>query len=398
MLSRASQSTFVKLITYGAFLSFFLFGFVDNLKGPTLPNLLDDLDLSYSLGGTIVLGAYLGFLLATLATGPLSDVAGKHVVILVACACLFVGMIGYSIASTFWMLTLAMTVVGLGMGALEVGGNLIIVDLHHEDKGRYLNLLAFFHGIGSMIVPLYAGQLLSAGVSWRSIYQSGTLIVVLIFVYFLLVQYPKAGTSDNNKLDIRKLGKSAFSGEMILFYFVIAVYVASEIGVGAWLVEFLQNAKSQSLVTSTLFLSLFFGAITAGRFVGSFLVERIGYLKSMLYASLASVVCAAIGTFAPSALAFFLPLTGLFFSIIFPTITAAVSDLHRENVGTILGLLFTFGGVGGMLGPWTIGIFSDWLGIQAGFGLVVVFCIGMSITFGLLVGKRQQIEFSTEPT
>jgi FHS family glucose/mannose:H+ symporter-like MFS transporter len=390
------QSTAVKLMTYGAFLAFFLFGFADNLKGPTLPALLEDLNFSYSLGGTIVLGSYLGFLVATLSTGPLSDVAGKKVVIFVACGCLLAGIAGYTVSSTFWVLALAMTVVGLGLGSLELGGNLIIVDLHRRDRGRFLNLLAFFHGVGSMVAPLYAGQLLDVGVSWRRIYQSGTLVVLVLFVYFLLVRYPQTGGSKQNKLDVKALGKSAFTGQMILYYVVIAVYVAAEIGIGAWLVEFLQKAKSQSVMMSSLSLSLFFGAITVGRFVGSFLVERVGYLKSMLGASLASVVCAAVGTFAPSPLAFFLPLTGLFFSIIFPTATAAVSDLHKENVGTILGLLFTFGGVGGMLGPWIIGVLSDWIGIQMGFGMIAVFCAGTSITFGLLI--REQKVRSRSPT
>ena len=172
----------------------------------------------------------------------------------------------------------------------------------------------------------------------------------------------------------------------------------SEIGFGAWLVEFLQQARSQSVTTSTLFLSLFFGAITVGRLIGSFLVERIGYLRSALYAASASVVCVAIGTFAPPVLVIFLPLTGLFFSIIFPTVTAAVSDLHKENVGTILGLLFTFGGIGGMLGPWTIGIFSDWMGIQTGFGIVSVFCVGMSVIFGLLVTRQKRTGSPIEQT
>jgi len=123
--------------------------------------------------------------------------------------------------------------------------------------------------------------------------------------------------------------------------------------------------------------------------VGSFFVERIGYLRIMLYVSIASVVCLALGTFAPPALAFFLPLTGLFFSIIFPTITAAVSDLHTENMGTILGLLFTFAGVGGMLGPWIMGFLSDWGGIGMGFGMILVFCIAMCAALLLLIRRRQ---------
>ena len=388
MTPKTSQSTLVKLSTYGAFLAFFLFGFTDNLKGPTLPTLLEELNLSYSSGGTILLGAYLGFLIATLSTGPLSDVAGKKMPLFVACGCLTLGLFAYSNSSRFWMLTAAMTVAGVGIGSLEVGANLIIVDLHRQDRGRYLNILAFFHGIGAMVAPFYAGQMLNAGVSWRRIYQSALLIVVTLFAYSVLVRYPKTGKSEENKFDLKKLGKSALGGEMILFYVVIAVYVAAEIGIGAWLVEFLQQAKSQSVVMSSLFLSLFFGAITAGRFVGSFLVERIGYLRSMLFAALASVVCIGIGTFGPASLSFFFPLAGLFFSIIFPTLTAAVSDLHKENVGTILGLLFTFAGLGGMLGPWAIGVLSDLAGIQMGFGMILVFCVGMSIVFGLLVQRR----------
>lgn len=379
----------VRAITFGAFLAFFLFGFSDNLKGATFPVLLDELGFSYALGGTILLASYFGFLIATLITGPLTDLAGKKIVIFLACGSLLIGMFGFSTASTFWALIVAMFIMGLGLGALEVGANLIIVDVHREDKGRYLNLLAFFHGIGSMVAPLFAGQMLVAGFSWRSIYQLGLGLVLLVLIYFLIVKYPRTDNKQSNKLDFRELGKSAFSQEMILFYAGMIAYVAAEIGIGAWLVEFLQNAKSQSVSQSTFYLALFFGAITAGRFIGSFLVARASYLKSMLFAGLAAMICVAIGTFASVGLAVFLPLAGFFFSIIFPTFTAAVSDRYQENVGTILGLLFTFAGLGGMLGPWIIGLASDWLGIQVGFGVVLVFLVVMNISLGLL-GRKQK--------
>jgi len=65
------------LITAGAFFAFFLFGFTDNLKGPTLPAPLTDLHFSYAQGGTLLFAAYVGFLIATLFTGVLADLAGK---------------------------------------------------------------------------------------------------------------------------------------------------------------------------------------------------------------------------------------------------------------------------------------------------------------------------------
>ena len=388
MNSNQISSKLVRAITIGAFFAFFIFGFSDNLKGATLPVLLDDLSFSYTYGGTILLLSYLGFLIATLVTGPLSDIMGKKAVIFLASTCLLIGMLGYSVASSFFMLSVAMFIVGLGLGALEIGSNLIIVDVHRENKGRYLNLLAFFHGLGSMIAPLYAGQMLVLGFSWRSVYQFSLGLVLLLLVYFLLTKYPRVENSQENKIDFKKIGKSAFSARMLLFYAGITTYVAAEIGIGAWLVEFLQGAKAQSVSQSTFYLALFFGTVTAGRFIGSFFVSRIGYIKSMLFAGVISVLFVGIGAFTSPALAVFLPLAGFFFSIIFPTLTAAVSDIHQENQGTILGLLFTFAGVGGMLGPWAVGLFSDWFGMQSGFGIILALLIGMNIFFGLLLKKE----------
>jgi MFS transporter, FHS family, glucose/mannose:H+ symporter len=372
------QTSSVRLITIGSFLSFFLFGWVDNLKGPTLPPLLREVGLTYSQGGTLVLAAYVGFLVATLLTGVLSDKAGNKAVMFVACACLLPGMFGYGSAYRFGWLLAAMTAIGLGIGSIEVGGNLIIVDLYTQQKGRYLNLLAFFHGAGSMLAPLYAGQMLSRGFSWRLTYHLSLGLVGVLALYFLAIRYPRKATAQSHALDLAHLGASAFTPDMLLYYGLIAIYVAAEIGFGAWLVEFLQQVKGQSVLVSSVSLSVFFGGVTAGRFVGSFLVDRIGYLPMILSAALASIACVGVGMFAPPAFAFFLPATGLFFSIIFPTITASVSSLHTKQVGTILGLLFTFAGVGGMIGPWLVGVVSDLAGLVWGFGMILGFCVIMA--------------------
>ena len=154
------------LLTVGGFYAFFVFGFVDNLKGPTLPALLRDLEFSYSQGGTILFAAYLGFMVATLLTGVLADAAGIKMVLLLAGVSLVVGLTAFSLVGSFWLLAAALFVVGLGLGAIEVGGNGLIVDLHSLKRGRYLNLLAVFHGVGSLVVPLFAAQLLAAAFTW----------------------------------------------------------------------------------------------------------------------------------------------------------------------------------------------------------------------------------------
>ena len=121
-----------QILTAGAFFTFFVFGFVDNLKGPTLPALLRDLDFSYSRGGTMLLGAYFGFLVATLVTGVLADRLGNKRILFAAGVLLTVGIGLFSRSSTFGTLTLAMSITGLGLGAIEVGGNSLIVELYSK--------------------------------------------------------------------------------------------------------------------------------------------------------------------------------------------------------------------------------------------------------------------------
>jgi len=375
------------LLTAAAFYAFFVFGFSDNLKGPTLPAVLDELDLSYSLGGTILFGAYVGFLIATLLTGLLSDQAGKKAPLILAGVCLSIGVFGYSSSNSALTLTATILIIGLGLGSIELGANAMIVDLHAKRRGLYLNLMAVFHGVGSMIAPLYAGWLLSQEMSWRNVYRWDLILAGILLVIFLSLPYPrqKVAKQTTNR---RTTGtwRNAFTPEMGWFYFALAIYVSAELGIASWVVEFLQKQNGQSVAISTGILSMFFLMITVGRLVGGFFVEHVGYLRAVLITSLGAAVSTALGIFGPAKFAIFIPLSGIFLSIIFPTITAEVTERHQENMGVILGILFALAGIGGMFGPWLIGVLADGLdSLQLGFGINVLYCLLLSAAVTILI-------------
>ncbi len=374
---RKTLTRSIFLLTAAAFYAFFVFGFTDNLKGATLPPLLSELGLSYSLGGTILMGAYVGFIIATLFTGILADIIGNKAVIILAGVLLFVGVLGYSSFTAAGGLVISMGVIGLGLGSIELGANSIIVDIHATAKGRFLNLMSVFHGLGSMLAPLFAGWLLVSGLSWRTVYRWDLVLAGLMVLVFILLPYPHIPKMDDNKIDLLHLGRAAFARPMGWFYFAMAVYVAIELGLATWLITYLQDVHQISTGVSAVSLSVFFGLVMLGRFLGSFVVERVGYLRSILYATIGATICIGLGVLGPSSLVVVLPLAGFFLSIIFPTLTAAVSDLHTENMASILGLLFTFAGVGGMLGPWLIGLAGDVLGLSIGFGVTLLYCGGL---------------------
>jgi MFS transporter, FHS family, glucose/mannose:H+ symporter len=356
-------------ITTIAFLCLFLLGLMDNLKGATLPAVLAELNFSDAQGGTVLLWAYIGFLTAALLVGVLSDVAGNRAVVLAATACLLLGTLGYSLSSRLGLLSVSMGVLGIGLGGVDMAGYLIIVAYYKQNKGRYLNLTAFFHGLASTIAPYYAGLLLAVGISWRQIYQYPLAIVLLTLALGLVVRFPKLQVEHKSRMDFRAVGKVVFQPVMGWYFALMILYVAAEIGVASWIVIYLQRIHGLEITASAAFLSLYFAGIMLGRLIGTVFVDKVGYLRSILIMTICAAVCLALGIFGPGRSYWLLPLTGLFFSIIFPTLTAAVTDRVTGNVGTVMGLLFAFCGIGGALGPWLVGMVSELAGIRAGFAV-----------------------------
>jgi FHS family glucose/mannose:H+ symporter-like MFS transporter len=376
--------TILVSLTIVCFLAFFIFGFTDNLKGPTLPAMLDDLHFNIGVGGNILFAEYMGFLCATLLTGVLADRFGLKVVILLAGVCLAFGVSGYSTFHTASMLGISLFVVGLGLGAFELGPNAIIISLYKEQKGLYLNLMSVLHGLGSLIAPLFAGWLFSLNGSWRLIYRWDLPLIVLFVLCAIPLQFPKEGAI--SRLDFKNIPSIAFKDNLRWYYLAIALYVSAEIGMASWLVAYFQQARGLTITVSNYSLSLFFAMLMAGRLVGGFFVHRVGYLKSILFASIGASVCILLGLFGPINLSIiFLPLTGGFFSIIFPTITAAVTESQTENVNTILGVLFTFAGLGGVMGPWAVAWMSDFFDLQTGFAVNLVLSLLMVPTILVLI-------------
>jgi fucose permease len=156
---------------------------------------------------------------------------------------------------------------------------------------------------------------------------------------------------------------------------------------GSWLVTFLQDVRGASVASSTQALALFFGMIMIGRLIGGFFVHRIGYLRSILFMAVGGTICILGGLYGPKEMSLLLPITGFFFSIIFPTITAAVSDTRTVNANTILGVLFTFAGLGGIIGPLFIGWGSDLFGLQKGFSIIIVYMMVLLISVITLIKR-----------
>lgn len=360
----------------GCFLSYLLFGFVDNIKGPAIPVILKDMGFDYSLGGAITFVEYTGFFLASFLAGYLADLFGKKFPLILAVCCLLFGITGYSLAPGLPFFFIFIFFIGLGCGSLELAGGNIIASVRTSDRGRYLNLLNAFFGIGAVFTPIIAGWLFDRAVSWRTVYQLSLAAVIPAGIYFLFMRLPKERpVREKEKVSVRQMYEMVTQPQVRLLYIAIFAYVAAEISVATWMVDFLQTSRHISVVSSSLYLSVHFGGMAAGRFLGSLFVDRLGHLRSLLLFSALSAAFIAIGSFGPDSVCFVLAFTGFGYSIIFPTATAVISGMPSRHPGTQLGLFYGAGGLGGAVGPWIAGLASDILGPAAGMAVSLFFCL-----------------------
>lgn len=391
------------LLTLGGFWAFFGFGFVDNLKGPLLPEMVRSGRFDYAQSASLILASYIGFIIATLGSGALADRFSHRSVLWLAGWCVLCGLGCMPLCTSMSALVVCMLVMGLGLGAIELGANGLMIQLHSDDRGRYLNLLSVFHGCGSLIVPLAAAQLIDTSWRWQAIYA----LCASMALPLLLLFFPRRTNATHRESDTNAHSQSSaqlkstkpywlsmgFTPVMWCYYGLIAAYVATELSMGAWMMEYLQQHHQFTVDLSSRYLSAFFVMLMLGRLLGAWIVERVNYLLAVAVALSASAVCIAAGLLIDRRLVFMLPVSGLCMSIVFPTITASVSRLHPTNSGTIIGLLFAFSGLGGALGPWIVGLFSQAFGLQIGLSTTLVFN-GLALLAWLIL-RRQHRQLPT---
>jgi fucose permease len=127
-------------------------------------------------------------------------------------------------------------------------------------------------------------------------------------------------------------------------------------------------------------LTLFFVLRAAGRFLGAWLLARVPWTAALALVSAAIFLC-FLGSlsFGVDAAAWLLPISGLFMSIVYPTLNSkGISCFPKSRHGAAAGVILFFTAAAAALGPLTMGAISDAYGTtEAGFVLATAFAFLM---------------------
>lgn len=363
--------------TAGYYVAFILLGLSTAAIGPTLPSLAEQTGSTLGQVSFLFAARSLGYLLGALVGGrgydrlPGQRVMSVTLLIMATALALIPGM------SLFWLLVGVIWLLGIGEGALDVGANILLMWLHGEKVGPFMNGLHFFFGVGAFLSPVIFAQaiLLSGGIRWG--YYLLALPVLPVAVYTYLQASPAQPGQAKEGARPSQRGSLVLA---ISLFFTLAVGL--ETAFSGWVYTYARQLNLGDTVTAAYLTAAFWAALTIGRLVGiplslRFPVSRL-ILVDVLGCSLSLVVILA---WPGTRSALWLGTLGLGASIasIFPNSLSFASQ-HITITGKVTSLFFVGTSLGGMLVPWLVGQLIEPLGaasVMWALGGVVLLALGV---------------------
>lgn len=341
------------VLTTAYYLSFIMLGLLTAAEGPALPGLAENTSSTLDQISLIFVFGSLGYLLGSLAGGQAYDrMPGNRVIaftlIMIAiCTALipFMHSLGLLLAVLF--------VMGLAKGALDVGGNTLLLWVHGEKAGPFMNGLHFFFGLGAAVAPLILARvlLLTGGIQWM--FWLFAIISLPLAVWIWAMPEPPAERGDPQENEAAPF--PILPVTLLALFFL--VYVGAELGFGNWIYTYALTLGLGTSITSAYLTSAFWGTFTLGRLLGVWVSTRLRpatILVLDILGCIASLVLILLWRDSAVVLWAGAVGLGLFMASIFPTTLMLAGERMRLS-GAMTGWFLAGGSVGGMFLPWFMG-------------------------------------------
>ena len=364
----------IKTLTY---LMFAMFAMTTDSVGLIIPEIIKAFQLSLTAAGTFQYATMAGIACAGLLLGQLADRFGRRRTIITGLT-LFAGSCFLLAAgNSFLFFAVMLGVSGLAIGVFKTGALALIGDISTSTAQHtsIMNTAEGFFGVGAIIGPAILAQLLTAGLSWTWLYViAGTMCVVLIALA-LLVEYPQT-TRTTGHSGFTGTGRAIKSPYVLAFSAGAFLYVGVEAAVYVWMPTLLAGYTGPAVALATYGISIFFLLRAGGRFLGAWMLTRFQWQAVLALFSGCIVVCFGLSVARGVSWAvYLLPLSGVFMSVIYPTINSkGISCLPKAEHGAGAGVILFFTCASAVLAPLAIGAVSDVFGrIEYGFSLATGF-------------------------
>ena len=325
-----------------------IFGIIENIKGVSYPLIKEQFNASWEQQGFMVSMlsvAYVGF---SIIAGIFLGRFGIKPSFLFGFTALCAGLFSIFFMPGFFLTAAALFVVFAGFGFFEVGINALATRLFITKAALLMNLLHSFYGIGAMIGPKAAGLIAgNAGFGWRYVYLFSLPLALAFFIPAIFIRFPEenreadfiAGLSSTAAAEVpspaasRKSFFDALKSPMVwLMSITLGLAVTVEMSSSNWGAMYFNDVYNINPNTDgASFLSAFFLLFTVSRLVCGLFVEKIGYMRALLFSAFMVLAVFIAGFFLGGKGIYLLPSLGFFVAQFWPTLMAvAIVSFGRD--------------------------------------------------------------------
>lgn len=349
---------------------------------PRIPDIQAKLAIGPAQLSIALLGFSAAMFLSILVAGPLIGRFGPRRMIIAAFA-------AYSVMITLpgWAwnvpsLFAALFLVGLSFPLVDVAMNVEAARIEEMQKRRILSTCHGFWSVGSMIGALIGAGAAEIGMEtrWHLLLVAVVALPIALAVGFALPHIEPIRTQG------RRSPFALPSWSMIGLCFFIFGVVMIEVATRTWTAPYLREVIGVSPGATGLGFAAFALAMAIGRFLGDRLSERLGPVAlsrgccALALIGLALLVIAE--DLAQTVIA--LAAAGFGCSVGFPLAVSAAADRGDRPAAINVAALSLFAGIGGMVGPTSVGLVAEAEGLRIGLAVLLAAALLSTLLAGEL--------------
>ena len=301
----------------------------DALRGVFLPQFRNSFSLTEPQSSRIIMVSYIGNLIFLFIGGYLSDRLPKKrflggVLILWGAA-----LFSYVFTENYYFMLAAMLFSMGGSTMLSTTVNMI-TPLLFAYPAMLVSIFNFTQGVGITITQNIGGRFADKMSSWHIANAILLSLAAVCFALLMMLKLPEqTALKKKPKTNYPKLIKEPAT---ILLICICGFYFIAEHGLMNWLISYGSEHLGLTVSESAMYLSMFFGGITVGRFIFAPFIERLGIFKSLLIWSLFGAVLYTLGIALGRVGLILLAVSGLAFSIIYPMLVVLIGKFYDPAV------------------------------------------------------------------
>lgn len=392
------------------FLMFAMFAMTTDSVGTVIPEVIREFGLGLTAGGSFQYATMSGIGISAIALGFLADRIGRKATILIGLFLFGISSALFAAGHSFLFFVALLFISGLGIGIFKAGALALIGDLSRSTRehARLMNLIEGFFGVGAIAGPAIVAYMLHNGASWKWVYLIAAMLCALLVLGSALARFPRPITQRSEPAHASEAIRMAGDPAAKFFGSALMLYVGAEAAIYVWAPTYLASYSGSWIWLAAYVVSIFFVLRAAGRFLGVWLLSRFDWSSVLFTCSAAMAALFWIAVIGGREVAIFaLPATGLFMSVLYPTINSTgISCYDKGRHGSIAGLLLFFTCISAVFAPMAMGALGDWLGdsaysvvLGAVFATLLALLCGWNLSrkpFAQMLATRDQDDYSSE--